>query len=346
MKLSELNKILVEDFWHLIGHISELPNPNDYLLIKIDNKEVVVFNDQHTIVAFTNACPHRGTKVFTGLKGNKKYLCSYHGWSYSDGKIKPTAVKDFVDIDFNQISLPFWKLERCGDFIFISQYPQKSLHDQLGSMYSRIEAMSESIETEMDSNHFEYECYWYTAVENALEPYHLPYIHGSTLNKLLFKNIKNELNLNNSILTADLGNESMRNGLERIKRYFDSDSSINGYETIFLYPFSFISTTYGYSYSVQNFFPNNIESITNFSSKLYGCKLKERKNKSILESFYQSVIEMNKHVFIEDHEICKLNSNPNWIKQIVEETDILSASEAKIKHFRQSCFRSHRDASR
>jgi hypothetical protein len=102
-----------------------------------------------------------------------------------------------------------------------------------------------------------------------------------------------------------------------------------------MFPFSMITSTFGYSYSVQNFFPSlRDENTTNFTSRLLTTKLSNEKYDQILSSFFESTININRTVFEEDHEICKLIPRDSWS---IEPLKYMSTDEIKINHFRQIC---------
>ena len=50
-----LKNILLNS-WHLVGHKCDFKNENDYKVIKICDKSVLVFKFKDTIKAFTNVC--------------------------------------------------------------------------------------------------------------------------------------------------------------------------------------------------------------------------------------------------------------------------------------------------
>ena len=332
----DLSSNLVEHNWHLVAHSSEIKNHNDFLLFEIGDEEIVLFNDMSEIIAFNNSCPHRGTRVFTARLGNKKYICPYHGWCYINKEVKPSSPSLFRDIDFSKVSLPLWKVEKCGEFIFVGRSPEKTIYDQLGTIFNKLEKISRSIHQSCDFNHFTYQSPWYISIENALEAYHLPYVHPSTLNTLSLKNIHHQFDGKNSILSGEIGKDSVVRGLNNLRKYFHIDYEVEGYESIYIFPFAFISTTRGYSYSLQNFFPNSNLNITNFNSRFYKSKLKDPQS-NLLDALFQSSIDMNRRIFDEDHEICKLYSSRNWLKNITEGKSLLSEMEIAVKHFRECC---------
>ena len=171
------------------------------------------------------------------------------------------------------------------------------------------------------------------AIENALEPYHIDMIHPQTLGLLRLKDGENHYIGQNSVWGAPLGDESADKKLRALGRMFEITSSFPGYEFIYMFPFTMISSTYGYSYSLQNFFPGK-SGTTSFYSRLYTSKTKGEKAEFILESFFASTVEINRKVFEEDHGVCKLLPAGSWS---MEPLRFAADSEGKIQHFRQAC---------
>jgi hypothetical protein len=96
-----------------------------------------------------------------------------------------------------------------------------------------------------------------------------------------------------------------------------------------------LSSTFGYSYSLQNFFPSACnKNETNFTSRLLTSKLSRENYSQIMESFFESTAKVNRKVFEEDHEICKLMPSDSWS---MEPLKYASELEEKIVHFRSMC---------
>jgi phenylpropionate dioxygenase-like ring-hydroxylating dioxygenase large terminal subunit len=70
--------------WNLLGHESEIPEPNDYMVRPIGEDELIVARDREgNIHASLNVCPHRGMRVALGEEGNSPvHKCIYHGWAF------------------------------------------------------------------------------------------------------------------------------------------------------------------------------------------------------------------------------------------------------------------------
>lgn len=330
-----LDQILFERYWHLACHRRELSDDGDFIKFDSVLGEIVVFNDGGEIVAFDNKCPHRGARLYTDSHGNRPATCGYHGWTYRSGTLIVPEKERFKSCDIDRARFNTFQVEWCGDFVFFAIDPRSGLYEQLGKTAEILENISFNVDRRIDLNRYGYECYWPLAVENALEPYHIAAVHSETLATLQLGDGENLFDGANSIWYSPVGNTRLCNQLARLRKLFNVDYQFEGYMSIYIFPFTMISSTYGYSYSLQNFFPTaHGESRTHFTSRLYASNTVNENAARVLDSFFESTVRMNRQVFDEDHEVCKLLPKESW------STDALrfpSDAEVKIDHFRQSC---------
>lgn len=76
--------------WLLVGHESQVPNPDDFYVSRMGEESVILTRDrQGTVHVFLNSCRHRGMKLCRADEGNTRvFSCPYHAWSYStDGRL-------------------------------------------------------------------------------------------------------------------------------------------------------------------------------------------------------------------------------------------------------------------
>jgi phenylpropionate dioxygenase-like ring-hydroxylating dioxygenase large terminal subunit len=332
MKQFKNNSELIERYWHFGCLSNELCKEGDYLLYKLEKFDVVLYYDGKEIVAFDNRCPHRGTHFFEAQTGSERAVCKYHGWSFTSGRIViPMEAELRPDCPTPQLNR--YRTEWCGTFLFFSIDPSVELEQQLGEeLYSLIESLSFDCVSRKDLNQYIYECPWQVCIENALEPQHLPYVHKETLNKLDLINCRNHYWGPNSGVYFDIGNASLLRALKRICKYYDLGRDVHpGYMSLFLFPFGFISSTAGTSYSVQTFFPRTGGG-TWFTSRLYSVRLSAPSYGAADSELLKAAIEMNRRVFEEDHEICKRISADAWEQSLLNP---LYMSEEKILYFRK-----------
>ncbi|MDU8432123.1 Rieske 2Fe-2S domain-containing protein [Pseudomonas syringae] len=333
--LGRMSRALVDAYWHPLCLSSQLSNDKDYLRFDVCDFEVVIFNDAGSLIAFDNRCPHRGAKIFTEGGGNQKLLCQYHGWSFSGSKLRVPGSVSFVGCNVDNANLNFFKVAKCGGVVFFAINPEVSLEDQLGKeLFALLEKFSSSLSRSIDFNRYSFESDWPVALENALEPYHIPMVHRDTLAPLKLGAGRNEFFGQNSIWYAPLENESMNRRLSMLGKFFQQHDAYPGYMSIYIYPFAMISSTYGYSYSMQNFFPANVIGQTHFTSQLFPVQSASPRHDGIVDALMSSTREMNRKVFLEDQAVCKRVPLDTWSWTPPR---YYSSLEVKLLHFRASC---------
>ena len=72
--------------WVYVGHESEIPEPNDYVLKWIGHQPVIMTRDrQGRIHLLLNRCTHRANLVCDAEQGNSSaFRCPYHGWTFAN----------------------------------------------------------------------------------------------------------------------------------------------------------------------------------------------------------------------------------------------------------------------
>lgn len=330
MTVLQSSRHLRDSFWHLLCHRSELPQPGSFLKLNWLEQEVVIFNDMGELVVFDNLCPHRGTRFFTDAEGVGLISCPYHGWSYRAGSLHIPCRERYAEDALKSTRLNTLETDWCADFLFAGIAPRLSLDQQLGDSFGLLSTLSFNINGRADLNAYTFECNWRVAVENALEPLHVPFIHADSLAQLNLGDGDNQFTPWTSVWQAPLGNASMEKKLRSIKRLFLIDEQYEGYQSIYLFPYTMLSSTFGYSYSLQHFFPAAQENQTHFSSRLLLGVTKNLAASEALVEFFRSTANMNRQVFNEDHAICKRIDS-----SAARGFGILSSDEQKIAHFRQ-----------
>lgn len=323
---------LWEENWHLLAHRSELAEPRDFVRFDVLGREVVLYNDGATVIAFDNRCPHRGARIFDGDFGRERFLCRYHGWSYANGRIFVADKASLAHCPLDTLSLSTLQVAWIGDFAFVSLAPLQSLEAQLAGLAPMLVKISQGISRRWDFNRYEYEADWRIALENALEPYHVGAIHPNTLDTLRLMPGENRYYGRNSVWSSPLGDERLAKRMRSLSRIFDLEHQFEGYESLYLFPFTMISSTFGLSQSVQHFLPGTASERTFFTSRLFSGRLKPSTKEDLVAPLMASSATMNRTVFNEDHEICKRVAADTWSMQPPR---FWSLSEEKLLHFRE-----------
>lgn len=327
----DMDKALLENYWHLIGHRSELKENLSYVKLKNFDHDIVLYNDYGDIVVFDNKCPHRGASFLKSKAGVSKMVCPYHAWTYQKGVLHVSRPKEFASCNIANASINKFKIDFCGDFIFYSVCPVASLEDQLGGFFSELSEISQYVNARHEYDEYIFESDWKIAVENALEPYHISSVHQDTLAKLKLGTGNNYFSGKNSKWVAPVANISR--GTEKVLEMFNTGDRGRNYEFYYLFPFSMLSGTFGLSWSMQNFFPKG-ENESYFHSRLYGVNTQKAVPESIVTSLYSSIALVNRQVFEEDHGICRTISSSTWS---FLPPKYFSDVEIKLLKFRESC---------
>jgi carnitine monooxygenase subunit len=110
--------------WQVVGHVSDVPNPGDYLTVDIAGERALVVRGRDNVVrAFNNMCRHRGSRVAAEPQGSCRnaLVCPFHGWVYNlDGTLRGAArPKSFPVLDKNEFGLKPLELETWMGFLFV-----------------------------------------------------------------------------------------------------------------------------------------------------------------------------------------------------------------------------------
>lgn len=186
---AELEKIWYRT-WVYVGHESEIPNPNDFVVKSIGLEEVVMTRDPNGAVHLLhNRCPHRGNRVCVQRSGNAKtFMCAYHGWTFAnDGQCRgmsfPSGFKDITraDVGLGKVA----RVASYRGFVFGSLSETGiSLEEHLGGAKSAIDDMvlnSPEGEIELTTGFIKHKvrANWKFLVENETDGYHPRVVHAS-----------------------------------------------------------------------------------------------------------------------------------------------------------------------
>jgi phenylpropionate dioxygenase-like ring-hydroxylating dioxygenase large terminal subunit len=188
---AERREIFTRD-WLLIGHVSQVREPGDYVSMTIAGEPIaVVRGADGELRAFSNVCRHRAARVLDGA-GNcgKAMRCPYHGWTYGlDGRLLAIPEKTgFAGFDKDVNGLWPLSVGVAAGFVFASLNPDpEPLSEYLGPFERwmapyRAERLVRSGEhiTVLPVN-------WKNSIDNYLEGYHIPVGHPGLLRLLDYK---------------------------------------------------------------------------------------------------------------------------------------------------------------
>lgn len=183
--LAQESRHVFEATWQLIGLVSSIKLPGQFLSAQVGSVPVVVRNFDGKLVALRNVCAHRHCTLVSSATGQSETLkCPFHGWEYgSDGRTrKIPAAKNFPNFDREHYRLAAFPLEQCGDLLFVRiAIAGPSLREWLGDLYNRIEEWTTvPTSTLAVSRILPLPANWKIPVEASLESYHIPEVHAQT----------------------------------------------------------------------------------------------------------------------------------------------------------------------
>lgn len=85
----EWDKVWSES-WLIAGVSTDLQEPGDYFLFRVRSESIIVTKTEDGTKAFYNVCPHRGARLLSEQRGNKKvFVCPFHSWSFrNNGELR------------------------------------------------------------------------------------------------------------------------------------------------------------------------------------------------------------------------------------------------------------------
>lgn len=185
----ELQKIW-RRVWVYVGHVSEVPNANDYLMKSIGPEPILMTRDREGKVHLLhNRCPHRGNQVCQESHGNSRsFTCNFHGWTFDiDGSLRgypyPSGYAEDKRKELGLSKVP--RVEIYRGFVFASLASEgPSLEEQLGDARAALDALCDTSpegEVEITAGYLKHkvQANWKLVVENETDGYHPAFTHAS-----------------------------------------------------------------------------------------------------------------------------------------------------------------------
>ena len=146
---------------------------------------MLVRQEDASIKAFYNVCPHRGNRISLGDRGSVgRFTCAFHGWQFAcDGKLE--KITDEATFDARLIAhRPGLREVRCGvigGLVFINMDGNAPpLRQWIGLPPGYIENYEIDKMNVVRHVRSEWRANWKTGIDAFYETYHLPFIHPQT----------------------------------------------------------------------------------------------------------------------------------------------------------------------
>lgn len=182
--------------WVSAGPADRVKKPGDIMVAEVGGQSILVTRDEkHQLRAFYNVCRHRGTRLCAGDGTVKKHIvCPYHGWGYNlRGECIGTPLFDkganrravqmhdmrhLKEFDKKDFSLFPVRVAQWGLLIFVcldDSAPELSEH--VGDLPQRLANYRLDEWVTLGERRYDIHCNWKLLFENAVEYYHLPWVH-------------------------------------------------------------------------------------------------------------------------------------------------------------------------
>ena len=172
--------------WSFAGPASEI-GPRGYLAADAGaHRMFVLRDDDGTLRAFHNLCRHRGTELLEGAGRLPPagIVCPYHRWTYDlDGALRavPMQRRCFPDLDRAAHRLFAAAVGELRGMLFVHPDPCADFPEWKTDLDSVAWPHELAHMTALPAVTYEMRCNWKVFVENAIDGYHLAYLHDRTL---------------------------------------------------------------------------------------------------------------------------------------------------------------------
>lgn len=170
--------------WHCLGRADEIPNSGDYFTTQLfDEPLLVVRGDDGAVRVLSNVCRHRGMLLAENSGSARRFVCSYHAWSYDRAGtlINAPRMQD-KGVTQKTCSLPAFRSEVWNGFLYANLDPDAPpLTPRLGQLETLLAPYETAGMRIVRSVEEEWRTNWKCLVENFMEAYHLSVVHPATL---------------------------------------------------------------------------------------------------------------------------------------------------------------------
>jgi Rieske 2Fe-2S family protein len=173
-------KHIVGRHWILAGHVSQIPEPGDWMVFNLASESAIILRDSHGEVrCFANVCRHRGSRICLEARGNSRKLsCPYHAWIYElDGTL--AAARSMPEgFDKSEFGLLPVSVETLFGFVFVcfSDDPPSMEAARKGLAKPSATFDLENLKVAAEKT-YPIAANWKLAVENYMECYHCAPAH-------------------------------------------------------------------------------------------------------------------------------------------------------------------------
>lgn len=184
---------LFNQSWFYACTEAMIPNPGDYQTCNVLGHSLFVVRDSGgNLRAFHNLCRHRGCEVLEGAGNTGRSIrCPYHRWTYGlEGDLRTVANERecFEALPRDGLGLLPASIGAFRGLVFVN--PSPSPKDDFAAWTANLDdhgwphRFDDGTLEYVGETVFEMHCNWKVFYENAIDGYHLGYLHDQTLGRL------------------------------------------------------------------------------------------------------------------------------------------------------------------
>ncbi len=164
-----------------------LAKKGDYTTVEDLGRPLIVLRDgKGAVRAYVNSCRHRGTRLLDGRGNVPAIRCPYHDWKYAlDGRLRHVPGADgFEPFDKGELGLLPVRAATFAGFVWVTfDESAPPLEDTLGDLCAELEPYARHEMVPIQESATTLPCNWKAVLDNATESYHLPFVHGGSVDK-------------------------------------------------------------------------------------------------------------------------------------------------------------------
>ncbi len=181
---AEVRQIFARE-WLCAGRAEALPNPGDYLTMKIAGEPIIILRDKDgALRGMSNVCRHRMSTLLEGRGNVRSIVCPYHAWTYNlDGTLRGAPAMGLNEAFCkDKIALPTVRVENWLGWIMVTlNEGAPDPGEQLRDVENLVGYLDMAGYRETFREEFRWATNWKVLAENFMESYHLPVCHSGTI---------------------------------------------------------------------------------------------------------------------------------------------------------------------
>ncbi len=177
-------KTILHNGWHCLGRADEIPNVGDFYTLNLLGEPIIIVRSTtDTVQVLSNVCRHRGMPVALGSGNAKRFVCTYHAWTYGlDGDLLRSARMKNAGFDAEKCGLPEINSVVWNGFIYATLNDDPvAFAETLNELDNLISTYEPEKYRLVHSASEVWHTNWKCLVENFMEGYHLSVVHPQTL---------------------------------------------------------------------------------------------------------------------------------------------------------------------